>query len=160
MPWAYLHATKDYLGMVELAAEFPGVHQTFNLVPSLILQIEEYAAGEAKDSLFDLAFAPAEELDAAGRALVQQKFFPAPVATMIEPYPRYRELLGRRHEGLSDQELRDIQKERISASTTRRSSACWRCGPSAKSFRRTAARSRKEPSRFPPPPSITRSCRF
>jgi alpha-amylase/alpha-mannosidase (GH57 family) len=112
MPWAYLHATKDYLGMVELAGEFPDIHQTFNLVPSLVLQIDEYARGEARDYLFDLAFAPAEALDERQRALVVQKFFPVPVRTMVEPYPRYGELLNRRHHidpAQSTQELRDIQ---------------------------------------------------
>src|SRR5262245_22344561 len=109
MPWAYLHGTKDYLGMVELHREFPDIHQTFNLVPSLVLQLEEYARGDARDPLFNLAFTPAEELDAAGRALVVKTFFPVPVRTMVEPYPRYAELLGRRHGELSTQELRDIQ---------------------------------------------------
>jgi alpha-amylase/alpha-mannosidase (GH57 family) len=109
MPWAYLHGTKDYLGMVELHREFPDIHQTFNLVPSLILQLEEYARGDARDPLFNLAFAPVEELDAAARALIVRKFFPVPVKTMVEPYPRYAELLRRRHEVLTDQELRDIQ---------------------------------------------------
>ena len=47
MPWAYLHATKDYFGMPALLEEFPTVHQTFNLVPSLLVQIEEYARGAA-----------------------------------------------------------------------------------------------------------------
>jgi len=28
-----MHALKDYYGMVKLLDEFPGVHQTFNLVP-------------------------------------------------------------------------------------------------------------------------------
>jgi alpha-amylase/alpha-mannosidase (GH57 family) len=50
MPWAYLHGTKDYLGMAALAEEFPDVHQTFNLVPSLLLQLEEYAKGNAQDA--------------------------------------------------------------------------------------------------------------
>src|SRR5262245_42674356 len=112
MPWAYLHATKDYLGMVELGGEFPDVHQNFNLVPSLVLQLDEYARGQARDPLFDLAFAAAETLDPASRALVVKKFFPVPVATMVDPYPRYAELLGRRRSGSTDftiQELRDIQ---------------------------------------------------
>jgi alpha-amylase/alpha-mannosidase (GH57 family) len=109
MPWAYLHATKDYLGMVELSGEFPDVHQTFNLVPSLVLQLDEYARGEARDPLFDLAFTPVEALDAAGRALIVEKFFPVPVRTMVEPYPRYAELLSRRQQPLSDQDLRDVQ---------------------------------------------------
>ena len=47
-PWAYLHGTKDYLGMPALAGEFPDVHQTFNLVPSLLLQLEEYAEGKPR----------------------------------------------------------------------------------------------------------------
>src|SRR5688572_10263570 len=109
MPWAYLHATKDYLGMVELSGEYPDVHQTFNLVPSLVVQLDEYARGVARDPLFDLAFAPAEDLDEASRALIAKKFFPVPVRTMVEPYPRYTELLSRRNESLTPRELRDIQ---------------------------------------------------
>ena len=109
MPWAYLHGTKDYLGMVELSGEFPDVHQTFNLVPSLVLQLEEYGTGAARDPLFDLAFAPAEELDDVARALIVKKFFPVPIRTMVEPFPRYVELLARRKEILTSQELRDIQ---------------------------------------------------
>jgi alpha-amylase/alpha-mannosidase (GH57 family) len=109
MPWAYLHATKDYLGMVELSGEFPDVHQTFNLVPSLVVQLDEYARGLARDPLFDLAFAPAEELDVSARALIAKKFFPVPVRTMVEPYPRYRELLSRREGTFNAHELRDIQ---------------------------------------------------
>jgi alpha-amylase/alpha-mannosidase (GH57 family) len=31
--------------MVKLLEEFPNVHQTFNLVPSLITQIQDYANG-------------------------------------------------------------------------------------------------------------------
>ena len=45
MPWARLHAVKDYLDMVEILADYPTIHQTFNLVPSLVKQLEDYAAG-------------------------------------------------------------------------------------------------------------------
>src|SRR5262249_6209272 len=86
MPWAYLHATKDYYGMAALAGEYPTVHQTFNLVPSLILQLDEYAKGDAKDPLFDLAFKPASDLTESDRATVIESFFPVPVATMTEPF--------------------------------------------------------------------------
>jgi alpha-amylase/alpha-mannosidase (GH57 family) len=110
MPWAYLHGTKDYLRMVELSAQYPDIHQTFNLVPSLIVQLEEYARGVAKDPMLELAFKPAEDLDDAERALVLEKFFPVPVRTMVEPYPRYRELMERRSgDDLSVQDIRDIQ---------------------------------------------------
>jgi len=49
LPWVRLHALKDYYGMVKLLDEFPNVHQNFNLVPSLITQIQDYVAGTAQD---------------------------------------------------------------------------------------------------------------
>jgi alpha-amylase/alpha-mannosidase (GH57 family) len=67
MPWTYLHGTKDYYGMAALAEEFPNVHQTFNLVPSLLLQLEEYGRGEAQDASLELAFKPVDELTAEQR---------------------------------------------------------------------------------------------
>ena len=62
LPWTRLHALKDYWGMVHLLEEFPGVHATFNMVPGLALQLEEYGSGVFKDSWFRAAFAPAELL--------------------------------------------------------------------------------------------------
>src|SRR5262245_12145997 len=96
MPWAYLHGTKDYLGMGMLNEEFPEVHQTFNLVPSLILQLEEYASGEADDPALDLAFRPVSELTAEDRSSIIERFFPVPIRTMLQPFPRYFELYERR----------------------------------------------------------------
>ena len=49
LPWVRLHALKDYYGMVKLLDEFPDVHQTFNVVPSLISQIQDYEAGTARE---------------------------------------------------------------------------------------------------------------
>lgn len=97
--------------MPALLEEFPNVHQTFNLVPSLIVQLEEYAHGAARDRAFDLAFRPVEELTDADRAAIRQEFFPVPVRTMIQPFPRYFELYERRERGeaFSDEDLRDIQ---------------------------------------------------
>ena len=113
MPWAYLHGTKDYLGMPALLDEFPDVHQTFNLVPSLVLQLEEYGRGEARDESFDLAFRPVDGLDASERSFIIERLFPVPVRTMLQPFPRYFELHERRNgpsgQAFSDQEIRDIQ---------------------------------------------------
>ena len=111
MPWAYLHATKDYFGMPALVGEFPDVHQTFNLVPSLILQIEEYAREEARDDMFDLAFKPVGALTAEDRNTIRDQFFPVPVRTMVEPFPRYLELHGKhlRKEAFSDADILDTQ---------------------------------------------------
>src|SRR5262249_44687445 len=92
MPWAYLHATKDYFGMAGLAGEFPDVHQTFNLVPSLLVQLEEYASGKVRDESFDLAFKPVDALSEEDRSFIIERFFPVPVRTMLQPFPRYFEL--------------------------------------------------------------------
>ena len=62
LPWTRMHALKDYYGMVRILEEFPEVHQTFNLVPSMMAQVEEYAAGEAADPFLQLALKPAESL--------------------------------------------------------------------------------------------------
>src|SRR5260370_35246212 len=47
LPWVRLHALKDYYGMVALLREFPHVKATFNLVPSLLVQLEDFAADRA-----------------------------------------------------------------------------------------------------------------
>src|SRR5205823_15070803 len=68
LPWVRLHALKDYYGMVKLLDEFPTVHQTINLVPSLVTQIEDYVAGAARDPFFDIAAHPAGEMSAEERS--------------------------------------------------------------------------------------------
>src|SRR5260370_13053400 len=60
LPWTRLHALKDYWGMVHMLKEFPRVHATFNVVPSLGVQLEEYAGGRFAEPWFDLAHRPAE----------------------------------------------------------------------------------------------------
>ena len=50
LPWVRLHALKDYWGMVQILAETPEVHVTFNLVPSLLDQIEAYVSGDAREA--------------------------------------------------------------------------------------------------------------
>ena len=60
LPWTRLHALKDYAGMVRVLEEFPAVHQTFNLVPSMMVQIQDYADGGASDPFLDVAIEPAE----------------------------------------------------------------------------------------------------
>src|SRR5262245_31193465 len=85
MPWAYLHGTKDYLGMAALAEEFPDVGQTFNLVPSLVLQLEEYGRGAAQDASLELAFASVDELSSDDRSAIIERFFPVPTRTMLQP---------------------------------------------------------------------------
>src|ERR1700687_2876755 len=99
LPWTRLHALKDYYGMVKLLEEFPQVHQTFNLVPSLIAQIQDYASGEAQDPFLQVAGKPAKDLTREERQFALQYLFQANPVNVIGRYPRYRELWERFHLG-------------------------------------------------------------
>ena len=92
LPWVRLHALKDYYGMVKLLDEFPRVHQTFNLVPSLMAQIQDYVSGAARDPFLEIAAKPAAELNLPERAFAIQYLFQANPDHLIGRYPRYREL--------------------------------------------------------------------
>jgi len=96
LPWVRLHALKDYYGMVALLREFPNVKMTFNLVPSMLVQLEAFAAGRARDPYLDLGLKPAAELSVTEIGFILDNFFHAQRQRMIEVYPRYNELLERR----------------------------------------------------------------
>ncbi|MGH9530247.1 MAG: hypothetical protein ACRD2S_10065 [Terriglobales bacterium] len=92
LPWVRLHALKDYYGMVKLLDEFPEVHQTFNLVPSLITQIQDYVSGTVQDPFLDVATKPARDLTPEERRFALRYLFQANQSNMIARYPRYQEL--------------------------------------------------------------------
>src|SRR5713101_2635164 len=96
LPWVRLHALKDYYGMVAILREFPDVKATFNLVPSLLVQIEAFAEDRARDRYLELSLKPATDLTAADIDFILENFFNAQQQRMIEVYPRYAELLARR----------------------------------------------------------------
>src|SRR6201981_767850 len=95
LPWVRLHALKDYYGMVKLLDEFPQVHQNFNLVPSLVTQIQDYVAGSAQDPFLYVAERPARDLSLDERRFALQYLFQANPVNLIGRYPRYRELWER-----------------------------------------------------------------
>lgn len=92
LPWTRMHALKDYFGMVEMLADYPKIHQTFNLVPSMMVQIEEYAEGRAQDPFLRCALKPAEELTPAEQDFILKYFFQANPSRVIYRYPRYGQL--------------------------------------------------------------------
>ena len=96
LPWVRLHALKDYYGMVALLREFPDVRMTFNLVPSLLVQLEAFAEDRARDRFLELSLKPAEDLDGRDVDFILENFFHAQRQHMIDVYPRYAELLARR----------------------------------------------------------------
>jgi alpha-amylase/alpha-mannosidase (GH57 family) len=96
LPWVRLHALKDYYGMVALLREFPDVRMTFNLVPSLLVQLEAFASGRAHDRYLEIGLKPAADLTEPEVVFMLQNFFHAQRERMIDVYPRYAELYARR----------------------------------------------------------------
>jgi alpha-amylase/alpha-mannosidase (GH57 family) len=96
LPWVRLHGIKDYWGMVALLREFPDVRVTFNLVPSLLVQLDAFARDAARDRHLELGLKPADSLSEDERVFCIENFFHAHRPRMIDPYPRYAELLARR----------------------------------------------------------------
>jgi alpha-amylase/alpha-mannosidase (GH57 family) len=91
LPWTRLHALKDYWGMVKILGEFPGVHATFNFVPSLAAQIEEYASGKFRESWFEIAFAHAGSLTSEQKREALARAFQLN-DNFLQRWPRFQEL--------------------------------------------------------------------
>ena len=96
LPWVRMHGLKDYYGMAALLREFPKMKLTFNLVPSLLVQLEAFAEERARDWHLELGLKPAHELSDHERTVALAEFFHAPRGRMIDRYPRYAELLQKR----------------------------------------------------------------
>ncbi|MFC1596045.1 glycoside hydrolase family 57 protein [Candidatus Margulisiibacteriota bacterium] len=92
MPWVRLHATKDYYDMLAILDEHPKIKQTFNLVPSLLMQIEEYTENNASDKFLDITRKPARSLNNQDKRFLLDHFFMANEQHMIRPYPHYYHL--------------------------------------------------------------------
>lgn len=119
LPWTRMHALKDYLGMVNILEDFPQIKATYNLVPSMLVQLEEYAR-EAKDTFQDHYRKNPEQLNPDEIAFIVRHFFSANEENLIKPYPRYHYLYNKKKsypdaeisgwkEIFSAEELRDIQ---------------------------------------------------
>ena len=114
LPWTRMHALKDYYGMVRILEEFPRVRQTFNLVPSMMAQVEEYVSGQAHDPFLEMAAKPAESLNDGDRAFLLRHSFYSDPDRMIRRYPRYGQLYeawrGQQNgSNFSAQDFRDLQ---------------------------------------------------
>ena len=111
LPWVRMHGLKDYYGMVALLKEFPQVKLTFNLVPSLLVQLEAFAEERARDWHLDLGLKPVMSLTQTEHSIILSQFFHAPRGRMIDLYPRYAELLQKRdREGdYTDADFLDLQ---------------------------------------------------
>ncbi len=111
LPWVRLHALKDYWGMVAAVRAVPGMHVTFNLVPSLLEQVEAYALERTWDRHLVVGLAEAASVPSAEAEWFVREGFHAHAPTMIQPYPRYAELAAMRARGapFAAGDLRDLQ---------------------------------------------------
>jgi alpha-amylase/alpha-mannosidase (GH57 family) len=95
MPWVRLHGLKDYFDMVAILDDYPSIRQTFNLVPSLVEQIQDYASNQVYDEHLLLTEKPAKDLTEAEKEKILSSFFNCNQKTMIQPHPRFYQLLGK-----------------------------------------------------------------
>ncbi|MBI5014046.1 MAG: glycoside hydrolase [Deltaproteobacteria bacterium] len=95
MPWSFLHATKDYYDMLRLALD-AGARVTFNLVPSLLDQLDDYSDPGVRDTFLDPLRAHPAELGSEGRRDLLPRLFFAHLDNQIRPLPRFFELHQKR----------------------------------------------------------------
>ena len=111
MPWVRLHATKDYLDMLKRLEAFPLIHQTFNVVPSLLDQLEEYLPpANHSDEFLELSRKPAAQLSEQDQRFLLRWFFLANPERMIKPHPRYHDLLAKRGLLVNEEDWPAVQK--------------------------------------------------
>ena len=121
LPWVRLHGVKDYLDMVKRIEKFPSLKMTFNIVPSLLEQLNDYIENDAKDVYMLLTLKQPSDLTEPEKLFILENFFLANWDNMIKPYPRYFDLLTRRgfrftrkdlsrvSKYFSDNDIRDLQ---------------------------------------------------
>ena len=89
-PWVRLHATKDYLDMVEMVQDFEGLRVTFNLTPTLMNQLNELSNG-SRDIYWVHTEVEADKLTNEQKDFLRDRFFDIN-SRIINTYPRFVEL--------------------------------------------------------------------
>ncbi len=89
-PWVRVHATKDYLDMVELVSDYPDMKATFNLTPVLLRQLEDFSNG-AKDLYWFYTEIDSKKLTKDDKSFIVSRFFDTN-PKVISRFPRYVEL--------------------------------------------------------------------
>jgi len=120
LPWVRTHAIKDYYGMAKLIEEFPSNKLTFNLVPSLLRQIELYIEGR-KDIFQEIFDKDPGEMTKNETDFLVRNFFSVNYDNHIRPFPGYVSLHRKKTDAgnekysgdwkdiFSDSELFDLQ---------------------------------------------------
>src|SRR6267378_7264168 len=119
LPWVRLRCAKDYYKMPALLDDYPDIRQTFNLVPALVDQVQDYIDGDFQDVYLDLARRPVSQLTGDERAFIARWMTESSQIRRVRQYPRYLELVRKREQAsphaadgmatlFSDAELRDL----------------------------------------------------
>ena len=110
LPWVRLRCAKDYYKMPALLDNYPKVRATFNLVPSLLAQIEDYGKEESVDLFLNLSKRDAKDLSAEERDFLLRWMRESPRALRVQQSPRYLELASRPPDAsFTTADLRDLQ---------------------------------------------------
>jgi alpha-amylase/alpha-mannosidase (GH57 family) len=110
LPWVRLHAVKDYWDMAAVLDRFPEVKINFNLVPSLLAQIDDYVNNKVADTFLEVTLKDPGDLTLDDRIFVLQNFFMANWDNMIKPYGRYQDLLLKRGRFVAPNEIAKVAK--------------------------------------------------
>lgn len=97
MPWARLHAIKDYLDMVLFLEKFKNLKLNFNIVPVLLEAFEEYGTKNAHDIHSRLTVTPIEQLTEDDKHFILNCFFDANYTNLIAPHKYYNKLYQKRY---------------------------------------------------------------
>ena len=98
LPWTYLHAIKDYSDMVYHLESNPKACVTFNFVPILLEQLEDYTLQFKQNDIRDPLLALLIEPDLNGISheqcqLIVKSCFKSHHEKMLSPFPHYQRLL-------------------------------------------------------------------
>jgi len=96
LPWTRFHGLKDYYDLVTILDNYPDIHQNFNLVPSMIMQLEDYINDRCEDKVEILTKRKVKELSKSDKIDILKYFFQINFDKMVDIYPRYRALLQKR----------------------------------------------------------------
>lgn len=99
LPWTYLHAIKDYSDMVYHLELNPKARVTFNFVPVLVEQLEDYSKQFEEQNIRDPLLALLIKDDLANVTddechLIIDSCFKAHHEKMLSPFPHYQRLLN------------------------------------------------------------------
>lgn len=114
MPWARLHAVKDYLDMILVLEKFPNLKLNFDVVPALMDTVINYANGY-HDIHSELTVSDTENLSQEEKSFILNNFFSPKFETMLYKSENYKSLYQKRFakdtfntEDFSSQELSDL----------------------------------------------------